>query len=96
LAEAGAVLYRDVAPGQYTIAVQSEDSYPNQFKTVVLQPGETVYARVESLQSWSTCGGGGGTFGGGSASGCRTTFVVVIMNPALALAEMRDLRFTRG
>ena len=94
--EPGAVLYRDVPPGQYTISVQSDEAYPNQFKTVVLRPGEIAYARIESLQTWSSCGGGGSGEFGGSATGCRTTFVVQIMDPALAAAEMRDLRFIRG
>jgi hypothetical protein len=94
--EPGAVLYRDVAPGQYTISVQSEDAFPNQFKTVVLRPGEIAYVRVESLQSWSTCGGGGGDLGGGGTSGCRTTFVVQLVDPTVAQSEMHDLRFIRG
>ena len=96
--EVGAIIYRDVAPGQYLISVRSDEPYPDQFKTVVLKPGEVVYARVESLKSWSTCGGSGGGSdgGGGSASGCRDTFVVVIMDPALARAEIGGLLFTQG
>jgi hypothetical protein len=86
--EPGAVLYRDVAPGEYTIAVQSEGIYGGQFKTVLLRPGETAYARVESLRSWSSCRL--------RETGCWDTFVVVLVNPALAYAEMRDLRFIRG
>jgi hypothetical protein len=86
--EPGAVLYRDVVPGQYTISVVSDGTYPNQFKTVVLRPGETVYARIESLQSWSTCGRW--------AEACGDTFVVQVMDPASALAEMQGLRFIGG
>jgi hypothetical protein len=98
LSELGTVLYRDVAPGQYTISVQSDEPYPFQFKTVVLEPGEVAFARIESLQSWSSCGGGGGGGDGtgGSVTGCRTTFVVVMMDPRVAQYEMRDLRFIRG
>lgn len=97
--EPGAVLYRDVAPGQYLISVQSDGVYPNQFKTVVLQPGNVAYVRIASLRSWSPCGGGGGGGeggGGGGAEGCWDTFVVQIIDPAVALGEMRDLRFIQG
>jgi len=95
LTEPGSVLYRDVVPGQYLISVQSEGRYPNQFKTVVLQPGDVTYARIESLRTWMPCGGGGGVAGGGD-QGCWDTFVVVIMDPAVALSEMGDLWFIRG
>jgi hypothetical protein len=92
ISEPGAVLYRDVAPGQYTISVRSEGVYPNQFKTVVLKPGDTAYVRVESLKSWVVCGG---SIDGG-ASGCGDTFTVELVNPAVAGAEIGDLRFIRG
>ena len=94
--ETGAVLYRDVAPGQYVIAVQSEGVFPNQFKTVTLKPGDVAYARIESVRSWSPCGGGGSGVGGGGSEGCWDTFVVQLMDPSLALGEMRDLRFIAG
>src|SRR5579885_3092706 len=82
--ETGAVFYRDVPPGQYTIAVQSEEPYPNQFKTVVLQPGQVAYARIESLRSWSSCASGGDGDGGGGATSCRDTFVVQLIDPRVA------------
>src|SRR5256885_6420605 len=34
VSQVGAVLYRDVVPGQYDISVFSPRPYPNQFKTV--------------------------------------------------------------
>ncbi|HUB95243.1 MAG TPA: DUF2846 domain-containing protein [Stellaceae bacterium] len=96
LTETGTVFYRDVAPGQYTISVRSYGIFPYQFKTVVLRPGEIAYARIESLRSWVPCGGGGGRDGGGSTSGCENTFVVVMIDPQLAVGDMRDLRFISG
>ncbi|HXQ52766.1 MAG TPA: hypothetical protein VN802_16855 [Stellaceae bacterium] len=92
--ETGTVLYRDVAPGRYTISVWSEGVYPDQFKTVTVGPGQVVYARIESLSSWSVCGGFDVSMGG--AAGCWDTFVVNIMDPAVALSEMQSLRFIRG
>ena len=86
--EPGAVLYRDVAPGQYTIAVQSAGVLQNQFKTVELRPGDTVYARIESLHIWDmACR---------QHEDCGDTFLVQIMDPALARAEMQELRFISG
>ena len=89
----GSVTYRDVAPGQYLISVFSRGRYPNQFKTVVLRPGETAYVRIDSLKNWAPCGGGG-DFGIG-IQGCVNTFVVQIVAPAEAQFEMRDLSFVR-
>lgn len=91
--QTGAVLYRDVAPGVYTISVQSQGVYPNQFKTVTLSPGETGYVRIESLRSWCNDSGGGK---GGTSEGCYDTFVVELIDPAVALGEMRNLWFIRG
>ena len=91
----GAVLYRDVPPGVYTIAVQSEGIFPNQFKTATLKGGDVIYARIGSLREWVPCGGGDAASGGGT-SGCADTFVVQIMDPAVASYEMQDLHFIPG
>lgn len=48
----GSVSYRDVAPGEDRITVDSCGIYPNQFKTLALRPGDTVYIKIESLRSW--------------------------------------------
>ena len=90
----GTVLYRDVPQGVYTISVHSEGAYPNQFKTVTLRPGNEIYVRVELISSWSVCGGGGLT--GGGAEGCWDTFVVDVVNPQRAAAEMSDLPLIPG
>jgi hypothetical protein len=94
VSQTGAVLYRDVAPGQYTISVQSGGTYPNQFKTVTLTPGETAYVRIESLRAW--CNDSGGGLDGGGSSGCYDTFVVNLIDPAVARSEMQNLRFIKG
>jgi hypothetical protein len=83
----GAVLYRDVAPGQYAIVVESEGIYPNQFKSVLLRSGDVAYVRIESLRSWSLCR---------RSQGCWDTFSVRIMDPTQAQAEMQNLRLIRG
>ena len=93
--ETGTVFYRDVAPGQYTISVHSDGVFPDQFKTVILKPGDVAYARIESIKSWAPCGSSGGR-SGGATEGCEDTFVVVMIDPALAQADMRDLRYIHG
>jgi hypothetical protein len=94
--ETGAVFYRDVTPGKYTISVHSDGVFPDQFKTVILKPSETAYARIESIKSWAPCGTGGGGRAGGATEGCEDTFVVVMIDPTLAQVDMRDLRFIPG
>lgn len=88
VSQPGAVLYRDVPAGQYHIAVRSEGPFPNQFKTVAVSPGQTLYVRIESLKSWSPCD----RFG----DRCGDTFVVEVINPAEARNEMQNLQFILG
>jgi len=82
----GAVLYRDVAPGTYQIAVHSEGWYYDQFKTVTLKAGDTLYARVDSLHSWYC--------DGAINSACPyETFVVNLIAPQVATSELPSLYF---
>jgi hypothetical protein len=85
----GGVSYRDVAPGQYEISVYSCGLYPNQFKTVVLQPGETRYVKIESLRSWSEPG----LF---HDPGPCDTFVVALIDEAQARQELLGMRYDPG
>ena len=87
--QAGAVLYRDVAPGTYEIKVASDTAFPNQFKTMSIAAGETLYVRVETLESWGCRGK--------AASACIfTTFAVSLVPSETARQEMQDLEFLRG
>ena len=47
----GKVLMRDVAPGTYTISAKSDGLWPDQDKTVIVAPGQTIYTKIESLRS---------------------------------------------
>jgi hypothetical protein len=76
----GTVFYRDVLPGTYEIEVRSDLPYPNQFKTVTLAPGSTVFAKIQQVRHWGT------TFGGGGE-----TFVVTIVDPATGHREIGGL-----
>lgn len=79
----GKVFLRDVAPGTYTIEPRSDGLWPEQAKTVTVQAGETVYAKVTSFKTFFTAPRGGGSE--------LSTFVVVLMDPATARREIRPL-----
>jgi hypothetical protein len=48
----GAVLYRDVPAGPYTISVVSRGRIPSRSATVTLVAGQKVYARIETLSDF--------------------------------------------
>jgi len=83
----GGVFYRDVAPGQYDISVDSPGPYPNQFKSVVVGAGNVVYARIGTLPK-APCPS---RFIGGD---CMTdTFIVTIVDPVMGFQEVHGLRY---
>jgi predicted small lipoprotein YifL len=86
----GGVFYRDVAPGTYEIKVLSLGLYPNQFKTVAVRPGDTYYAKIESLRSWS------GDDNGDLSSFVSDTFVVVLIDPNQARRELDLMRYVQA
>jgi uncharacterized protein DUF2846 len=51
--ENGSAFYRDVSPGHYHIAPQSFGRDFNQDKDVDLVPGQQLYVKIVSLQSWA-------------------------------------------
>ena len=78
----GKVLFRDVAPGTYTIEAKSEGLWPNQTKTVTLGAGQTLYAKIESFRGLDPTA---------DAPVPQTTFVVVLIAPEIAEREMGQL-----
>jgi len=87
ISENGAVFYRDVAPGAYDISVAPSLPYPNQFKTVVVKPGDIFYAQIASLPP----------LGGRFATTARSygdTFIVTLRDPASAAYETQGLRMS--
>lgn len=81
----GSVFFRDVPPGRYTFSVLSVGLYPDQFKTVTLAAGQSLYLRVEELDTWAA-----------GKTGYADTFVVAVMDPAFAQAEIQGLTYMRG
>lgn len=83
ISEPGGVLYRDVAPGRYLIAVRNSGPYPDQDKTVQVAGGQTVFAKIESLKSYNS----------GFESYEPDTFVVVIIDPEQGRRDVAPLRY---
>ena len=65
VSEPGAVFYRDVAPGTYTVTVDSEGIDVQQFVSVPVAAGQQAYVKVLASASWDSGGGGGGDRSGG-------------------------------
>jgi hypothetical protein len=78
----GKVLFRDVAPGSYTIEAKSEGLWPDQTKTVALGAGQAAYAKIESFRGLDATA---------NHPELQTTFVVVLIAPETAAREMGQL-----
>ena len=52
ISEPGGAFYRDVAPGHYSITVDSAGRDVNQFAEIDLAAGQEAYAKVLSVRSW--------------------------------------------
>lgn len=84
-----AAIYRDVAPGTYTISFSPTRAAPDQFATVTVAPGNVSYIKIDALPQRDCTGG--------RFSGCDITgFTSVIMDPATAADELRAVPLLRG
>jgi hypothetical protein len=82
-------LYRDVAPGQYHVTVDSYGKDFNQSRDVYLFPGQQVYFKIVSLRDWVS--------GGGPRDGfMRDTFYVWDIPPQIAQGDVARSRFYGG
>ncbi len=91
VSQSGGVFYRDVAPGTYTVTVDSQGMDVNQFATVDLAPGQQAFVKVLVSNTWAS--GGGGSRGGGWA---RDTFYTWQIQPQAAWAEIAHLPLYNG
>jgi hypothetical protein len=79
----GGVFYRDFpAPETYYISVDTKGYYWYPFKEVALKAGDTLFVKIESLASW-----------GSSRAYPGETFVVAIIDPVQAEAELQGMRY---
>jgi hypothetical protein len=83
--ENGNVFYRDVPPGHYHIAPESFGRDFNQDKDVDLAPGQQLYVKIVSLQSW-------GVSVSGSRNFQRDTFYAWLIPPEVAQVEIARAR----
>ena len=82
----GTVFYRDVAPLDYEIGVQSDRLFPNEFKAVRVAPGSITFVKVQFQPLWDKNGLGK----------AAETFVIAIVDPDTARAQMSSLRLVPG
>jgi hypothetical protein len=87
----GDVLYRNVAPGSYTISFSPTRPDPYQFKTVALGPGDVAYIKLAALPV-RPCNWFGPGFGDCDING----YTAMIMNPAVAQQEIQGLTLIAG
>ena len=80
------MFYRDVAPGVYRIAVDSEKLYPDQVKAVMVDAGSTTFIKVVGLPFWGQSG----------VQWWGYTFTVAVIAPAIGQYEIGPLHLTSG
>jgi hypothetical protein len=89
ISEPGGISFRDLAPGEYHISVDSQGTYPHQFKTLILRAGDVRYVKIESLATWYA------SFGH-HHFGQRDTFVVELIPERQAQGEIATKRYVPG
>jgi hypothetical protein len=92
ISEPGGAFYRDVAPGEYDVAVDSEGRDVNQFARVGVVAGQQIYIEVQASRYWD-CAGGGEQGGGGW---CRTTFHTRLQPPQVAAEAITHIPLYGG
>jgi hypothetical protein len=85
----GTVLYRNLAPGSYTISFSPTRPDPDQFKTVALGAGQVVYVKLAALPVRPCTGR--------SIAGCDMNgYTTMLMTPAAAQQELQGLTLISG
>jgi hypothetical protein len=87
-AQLGGVFYRDVAPGHYTVTVESTGRDYDQVASLEMHPGQEGYVKIVSNPEWVS---GGDTF-----TYERPTFYAWEIPPDKARAEIAHLSFYGG
>lgn len=86
VSELGSAFSVDVPPGTYRITVESQGRDVNQFATVALVAGQTVYVKISASNWW--------------AAACRNcemdTFYTALVSPQFARLEMSTLPMYGG
>jgi len=93
VSEPGGAFYRDVAPGEYYVTIDSLGRDVNQFARVAVVAGQQIYIQVQVSRYWD-CGGDGGERGGGGW--CRPTFYTRLQLPQIAAGAVAHLPLYNG
>jgi hypothetical protein len=91
IAELGGAFYRDVAPGEYDVTVDSAGRDVNQFVRIGVVAGQQIYIEVQVLRYWDC--------GGPDMDGdewCHPTFYTRLQQPQAAAAAIAHSRFYGG
>jgi hypothetical protein len=86
----GAVLYRDVPPGQYDLTLAPSLPWPNQFKTVVVRAGDVFYVAIDT-RPYLACGRANSTQ---ACSG--DTFLLNVVDPVTGAQQIQGLHLING
>jgi len=86
VSEPGGISFRDVPAGEYHVSVDTDGTYPHQFKGLVLRAGDIRYVKIESLRNWTHRG----------KAWERDTFVVELVPERQAQSEIADKRYIPG
>ncbi len=86
ISEPGGISFRDLPPGDYHISVDSQGTYPHQFKELVLRAGDVRYVKIQSLRNWYRHG----------MAFERDTFIVELIPERQAQSEIGDKRYVPG
>jgi hypothetical protein len=91
ISEPGGAFYRDVAPGEYRVTVDSDGRDVNQFANVGAVAGQQIYIEVQASRYWD-CGGGGDRGNGW----CRPTFYTRLQLPQVAAEAIAHIPLYNG
>jgi hypothetical protein len=91
ISELGGAFYRDVAPGEYYVTVDSAGRDVNQFVRVDAAAGQQIYIEVQVLRDWDC--------GAPDADGdewCRPTFYTRLQRPGVGAAAIAHSTLYNG
>ena len=90
ISELGGAFYRDVAPGEYYVTVDSQGRDVNQFVRVGAAAGQQVYIEVQALREWDCAGYDL------HSQWCWPTFYTRLQPPPVAAAAIARSKFYGG
>ena len=90
ISELGGAFYRDVAPGEYYVTVDSQGRDVNQFVRVGAAAGQQIYIEVQVLQYWGCAGYNL------NSQWCWPTFYTRLQPPQAAAAVIAHSKFYGG